>query len=168
MIKPEHKVNVSVFYETYCPYSRQFLKKQLYPTYVAVGEIMNIELVPYGNAQHHELKNGTIQFKCQHGPSECVANMIHACAINLVKDMKSIMPFVNCVESQDDPASSAKLCCEKVGIDFDQIDRCYNSEQGQEFLLAQALKTDKFKNEINNNGVPFIIVDSVSQKEEKR
>ncbi|RWS05992.1 hypothetical protein B4U79_05208 [Dinothrombium tinctorium] len=158
MFISEEKVNISLYYETYCPFCRKFVTEQLYPTYVAVGEIMNIELVPYGNAQHREFKNGTIQFECQHGPSECVANMIHACVINLVKDMKLIMPFINCMESQEDPASSAKLCCEKVGIDYDRINRCQNSEQGQKFLLSEGIKTEKFQPPIP--GVPFIVVNS--------
>ncbi|RWS17044.1 hypothetical protein B4U79_10946, partial [Dinothrombium tinctorium] len=51
------KVTVGLFYETYCPDCREFVKNQLWPTYVSIGEIMNIDLVPYGFATVSSLTN---------------------------------------------------------------------------------------------------------------
>lgn len=45
------KVKLDVFYETLCPDSIQFIKSQLYPTFLSIGEIMDINLFPYGKAK---------------------------------------------------------------------------------------------------------------------
>lgn len=45
------KVKIDVYYETLCPDSIQFIRRQLYPTYQKIGEIMDISLIPYGKAE---------------------------------------------------------------------------------------------------------------------
>ena len=44
-------VQVQVYYETLCPYSIDFINQQLYPTYQNLGQYLDIEFIPYGNAQ---------------------------------------------------------------------------------------------------------------------
>lgn len=45
------KVRVDVYYETLCPDSIQFIRQKLFPTFGKVGDIMDINLVPYGKAE---------------------------------------------------------------------------------------------------------------------
>lgn len=73
-----NKVNFTLYYETLCPDCRQFMTTELWKAYQTIPDIMNITLVPYGNA--HETYNSTSRmydFVCQHGPNECVGNLIH-------------------------------------------------------------------------------------------
>ncbi|KAK8777659.1 hypothetical protein V5799_028994 [Amblyomma americanum] len=41
---------IQVYYESLCPYSIAFITEQLWPTYVRVGYLMDVQLIPFGNA----------------------------------------------------------------------------------------------------------------------
>ena len=49
-IHGKEAVNIQVYYESLCPDSINFITKQLYPTYQALGNYMDIEFIPFGNA----------------------------------------------------------------------------------------------------------------------
>lgn len=41
--------------------------------------------------------NGMLDFECQHGPIECQANKIHACAIDLIAEESGQLEMTNCM-----------------------------------------------------------------------
>ncbi len=79
-------VNITVYYETLCPSSRStfykqyfqtnlfsnfglqdFITGQIWKAFQQVGPIMDIKLVPYGNAlQKYDKETNSWKFNCQH------------------------------------------------------------------------------------------------------
>jgi interferon gamma-inducible protein 30 len=43
-------VQFALYYESLCPDCQRFFKQQLWPTFQKISSIMNLTLVPYGNA----------------------------------------------------------------------------------------------------------------------
>lgn len=44
-------VNFTLYYETLCPDCKNFMSSQILEAYLTVKDIMNLTLVPYGNAK---------------------------------------------------------------------------------------------------------------------
>uniref|UniRef100_A0A673WYV5 Gamma-interferon-inducible lysosomal thiol reductase n=1 Tax=Salmo trutta TaxID=8032 RepID=A0A673WYV5_SALTR len=99
------RVEVTLYYESLCPGCRAFLTQQLFPTWAMLHDIMDVKLVPYGNAQ--ELPSGNSPFTCQHGEPECHGNMIEACILHSVCRY-SAFPVIYCMESAANVLDSAQ------------------------------------------------------------
>lgn len=46
----QETVKVTLHYESLCPYSLEFINKQLYPAYKKLGDVIKLDLIPFGNA----------------------------------------------------------------------------------------------------------------------
>ncbi|XP_076456849.1 gamma-interferon-inducible lysosomal thiol reductase-like [Babylonia areolata] len=153
-------VDFELYYESLCPDCRQFITQQLYQTFTQVGHIMNLTLVPFGNAQESKQGDRWV-FQCQHGKQECVGNLLETCAIHaLGGNMDQIMPFIYCVESsQRSPMAAVKTCAGKQGLPLEQILSCYNSSEGNQLEHQMALRT----NALNppHQYVPWVVLNGV-------
>merc|ERR1711970_1253975 len=148
-------VKVELYYETLCPYSIDFIIDQLYPTWKEIGEIMEVAMFPFGNAHYSQHGDGW-SFTCQHGKDECKANMIHACAQKKFNDINIEMEFVNCMEGSNWPPNAGATCAAQVGQDWDPIEACINSVEGENLLHAVAVKQEQLSPSLYY--VPWIIV----------
>lgn len=153
------KVAVTLYYESLCPDCQLFILQQLYPTFIKVGEIFNLTLVPYGNAEERKSGNKWV-FECQHGPKECQGNLIETCAISLLKNISVSFPFVHCfeksIESSGDPQSVAKNCAMTLGIVYAPIEACVSGPQGNELEHEMAMKTNAL--EPQHEYVPWVTI----------
>lgn len=49
-------------------------------------------------------KDGSLKFECQHGPTECLANMYHACSIEAIDEPKVLLDVIACmIRDNTDP-----------------------------------------------------------------
>lgn len=136
-------VKVSFYYESLCPGCREVWSSQLFPTYqkLASSGIVDFEFVPYGNAQ--EQPNGSSwYFTCQHGPNECVGNIIESCAIHIYPDPSKHIPFLHCLE-QYGPYQYGSYCAGLVKIDYAPINTCASADQGKQLEHQMAVKTNQ-------------------------
>ncbi len=46
-----NKISIQIYYESLCPDSQNFVEEQLYPAYQALGNYLQIDFKPFGNAQ---------------------------------------------------------------------------------------------------------------------
>ncbi|XP_074599995.1 gamma-interferon-inducible lysosomal thiol reductase-like [Brevipalpus obovatus] len=109
----QSKLKLGVFYETLCPDSKNFIVKQLWPAYNSFGSHFDIDLVPFGNANYTS-SNGKLNFTCEHGPPECAANMMQACAKDVMPNFDEFFKLVHCMEKDPEPHETSYQMKRKV------------------------------------------------------
>lgn len=98
--KEHSKVNVTAYYETLCPGCRQSFLHNLMKARQKIGDFLNIELVPFGNARAYKVDDH-YEFECQHGDEECFGNSFQGCAIK-IHSFEDAFQLVHCMFAQSD------------------------------------------------------------------
>ncbi|NXI50995.1 GILT reductase, partial [Chloroceryle aenea] len=149
---PASPVELSLFYESLCPACREFLVKQLFPTWMLLPKAaLNVTLVPYGNAQW--------QFQCQHGPEECLGNMIETCLMNEAKNFSTYFPIIFCLESGSSVTKNLEAQCLQIyapQLDRGRIDACVQGAVGVALMHRNAQLTQAL--DPPHNYVPWILI----------
>ncbi|XP_072547058.1 gamma-interferon-inducible lysosomal thiol reductase [Salminus brasiliensis] len=148
-------VNVSLYYESFCPGCREFLVMQLMPTFFMLNDIMTLELVPFGNAEEKKSAE-KYEFTCQHGPDECMGNMIETC---MLSKMGGAAYFaINCMEMAADVLKASKQCAELFTKEsfWDAIQTCVNGDEGNQLMHQNAVKTRALKPQ--HQYVPWVTI----------
>ncbi|KAG9343260.1 hypothetical protein JZ751_014241 [Albula glossodonta] len=176
--RAESSVQVGLYYESLCPGCRGFLSEQLFPTWVMLQDIMNVQLIPYGNAQE-SFDGKRYKFTCQHGEDECLGNMIETCVLNLTGSVAFQIIF--CMESASDvlkaaqpvnilrlcqttnsqPLQHSPLCVELYApsIKWESIMDCVKGDLGNKLMHENALKTKALKPP--HKYVPWVTINGV-------
>ncbi|KAG4974684.1 hypothetical protein AAZX31_11G190700 [Glycine max] len=150
------KVSLELYYESLCPYSANFIVNHLPKIFTPdLAPIVHLKLVPWGNAKLRA--NAT--FDCQHGPYECLLNTVEACAIHIWPQLSKHFPFIYCVEDLvfQSKREEWESCFEKLDLDSEPINQCYNSEHGKQLELQYAAETSAL--EPPHKYVPWVVVD---------
>lgn len=132
-------------------------------TYKAVKEIMDLDVVFWGNAGGNASKP-----TCQHGPVECRLHSVYACSKNLYAGVDNWLPLVKCVDdtfiktfpkglpmgtvNMSFADASAAKCAKTIGQDWAKIDACSTSQDGIKYLADEKGKTPP------HPGVPFATI----------
>lgn len=164
---------IKLYYESLCPYSIAFITEQLWPTYIRMGYLMDVELYPFGNAfqvqevpkeEHNResrfaFRTPRVDYTCQHGPEECFGNTVQACAAHLFNDTLLTLAFVACMSSASEPDKAGKSCAGGVARDWSQIQRCATGKRGQK--LNEKMSQETWNLDPPHNYVPWIVVNDV-------
>lgn len=157
----DERVKIQLYYECLCPDCRDFDTTQFKGTVITLGSYLDIKLYPYGNAQTVK-HDGQVEFICQHGPTECYGNKLHACAIDYLKNVTAAVFYNSCMMDQsqvgrgsDDAA--ADVCGYSMGINSEPIKQCAKSARGTELLEYYGEESKK----ANFNSVPHILINGV-------
>ncbi|NXX75272.1 GILT reductase, partial [Urocolius indicus] len=185
-------VELSLFYESLCPACRSFLVQELFTTWLLLPPgILNITLVPYGNAQvgagprrcrgrsprchrlHSALMvpqerndSGKWQFECQHGPEECLGNMIETCLMHEAKDFNSYFPVIFCLESGSSVTKNLEAVCPlpipclqvyAPQLDGSRIAACVQGDTGAALMHRNAQLTEAL--DPPHQYVPWVVID---------
>lgn len=153
----EDPVHVALYYESLCPGCRGFLCGMLFPTWIMLADIMDVSLVPYGNAQER-FDGKKYIFECQHGEEECLGNMIEACLMNITENAPSI---IFCMESSANVIKSAQACTNiyQPDLNFDDVMSCVKGDHGNQLMHQNALKTKALNPP--HQYVPWITINGV-------
>ncbi|XP_041360999.1 gamma-interferon-inducible lysosomal thiol reductase-like [Gigantopelta aegis] len=157
-------VNFTLYYESLCPDCKHFMTTMLYRVFQQIGHIMNLSLVPYGNAR--ETKEGNHwKFECQHGKQECVGNVIETCAIRLVNNIPKVFGFIHCMEKSIKlPLHAAKQCAKMYpNIPLNKVLLCANGTQGNEWEHQMALQTQALQPP--HQYVPWVTLNGIHTEE---
>ena len=102
------EVSINIYYESLCPYSRQYVIEQLYPTYNSdLGKYLDVGLFPIA-LQYTPDGSGGWNFECQHGNNECVGNQYQVCLIDQIKEESIQIAALNCILDDNQPHSATE------------------------------------------------------------
>lgn len=164
----DQKINIELYYESQCPGCREMLTTSFKEAFGKEGflDMATVTLVPYGNAQETENADGTYEFKCQHGPSECIYNTIEACALAKIKCPIMAFQFIDCIERNDESREPVQdytkvaMTCAKLTELSDStivaIKECATGPEGNQLEHQAAVMTDSL--DPPHQFVPYVVV----------
>jgi interferon gamma-inducible protein 30 len=77
----------------------EFISEQVWGAFYSLLPIMNLTLIPYGNAKESfDNKTKLWKFTCQHGADECWGNLFHSCLINYYPQVQDHFQVIYCME----------------------------------------------------------------------
>jgi len=163
-VQEKQNVKIQVYYESLCPGSKNFVSTELSATVLKLSQYLDIFLYPYGGAKTTE-KDGHYEFQCQHGPLECYGNKLHACAIDIIKNMTTSVLFNGCMmESSENLGSddiTADQCGIRLKIDSAPIKECAKGDKGSILLKQYGEETKR----LHLHYVPYKLVNGKESKD---
>jgi len=160
--KSADPVSVTLYYESLCPFCRDFISQQFYPTWQLLNStgIMTVDMVPYGNAHEEKLSSGQFNYTCQHGPKECQGNLIENCVMSAANyNVDAYFPVVYCIENASDPIAAAEKCVKAANMNWKSIEKCSKGDVGNSLMHKAAMKTAAL--DPPHKYVPWIVANGV-------
>ncbi|XP_066252925.1 GILT-like protein 1 [Euwallacea similis] len=154
------KVSISIYFESLCPDSHNFIVNQLYPSWDDIRDYVDVRFVPFGKST--SLENGT-KFACQHGSNECKGNRIISCALSRLPDQDLQVQYLRCFMdvykyATIDEEEKGQKCAQILGLVFEEFMRnCYQTKEGTRLQLAAEEDTRR----VGPKFVPTVVYNGV-------
>ncbi|CAK1543048.1 unnamed protein product [Leptosia nina] len=135
------KLLLTVYYESQCPDSEDFILNQLRPAVQQLHNYVKLQFVPFGKAR--SLNYGNDGFECQHGSSECLGNMVQDCALSRMKQYSDVMrvAYVACEMQTRSGATGELQCVEKAKLPVKDVEDCVLLGEGTTLQLESEYYT---------------------------
>ncbi|CAA2969913.1 gamma-interferon-inducible lysosomal thiol reductase [Olea europaea subsp. europaea] len=153
----EDKVNLSLYYESLCPYCASFIVNELVKVFKTdLISIVNLRLVPWGNTQISP--NNT--WICQHGIDECQLDVAEACAIRLWPSVETHFKFIYCIERLHlmNRHTEWQSCFGAAGFNPTALRNCYINGLGYQIEIEYADETARLNPP--HRFVPWVLVNN--------
>ncbi|KAL4711099.1 hypothetical protein ACJJTC_009470 [Scirpophaga incertulas] len=152
-----HNLYISVYYESRCPDSRHFVLRQLKPAMDLLSSHIMLRLVPFGKSK--SMDNGYGGFECQHGPSECLGNMVQSCTLDLMQSRTDIerVNYVACEMKRYAATNGDFSCVEKANVSPSKVNACIASGRGTQLQLDAEFYTKL----VHPKFIPTITIDGI-------
>merc|ERR1712156_432707 len=144
--KADH-VKLTLYYEALCGGCHQWITGEFHETYQKLGQYIDIDFVPYGNA-HQQQDGDSWSFECQHGPDECHGNLQQSCMFNYVTDQDTYVDIIYCIENSEDITNddTVKKCLTNSFVPVETIQNiitCWEGEEGVQLHHENGVKTEQ-------------------------
>jgi len=132
-------IPVVVLIESLCIDCKHFVEGQLSTVFKSLGPtVMDLKIVPFGNAHYAFDDNDKEYLECQHGPAECDANLYEQCVtLLLYPNSQRSLPFLRCTFNKLPMGKREKLyerkifasCANRAALDWASIAACHDDEE---------------------------------------
>nr|AXY94834.1 GILT-like protein 1 [Galleria mellonella] len=148
---------LSVYYESKCPDSRAFILQQLQPALKLLHKHIKLNFIPFGKAR--SVNNGHGGFECQHGPAECLGNIVQECALDLMTGRNDLekTAYVACEMRTLAGAQGNLECVEKAHLPANLVNECLSSGRGTSLQLHSEYLTKIVRPQF----VPTVTIDGI-------
>lgn len=149
---------IDVYVESLCPDCMDFITGSFkeFLNHPDHAKLASVNFYPYGNAHETKIDKG-YEFSCQHGPNECLGNIIETCALNntSIDEGQRILVCIeeNIVSYGKDFPKTLNHCVTDEDLRA-EILNCAYSQEGN-FLEHEVAK----KTPSDHKYVPWIVVD---------
>lgn len=151
------KIRIDIYVEYSCPYSQKFITTQLAPAYNQIKKDFDLNFYTMGKSSSYESEEGKVEFVCQHGNLECDRNKLQTCGLNRIgkENQDKQVDFMICTMGNE---KTFEECCEFLGLDYESIKECKNSDEGTRLQLLTEKKTAPALDRYSH--IPLIIFNS--------
>ncbi|KPI92611.1 GILT-like protein C02D5.2 [Papilio xuthus] len=148
---------LTVYYESKCPDSKKFVLEQLQPAIELLHRYVKLRLIPFGKSR--SINYGDDGFECQHGPEECLGNIVQECALRHMRGHSDIqrVTYVVCEMASESGAHASLGCVKHAGLSVSDVEGCVLAGEGVALQLDSEYHTDKLKPKF----IPTVTLDGV-------